>query len=558
MLEQSTTAEHSLFTLTELLHSVNQAIDCYLPETPWVKAEINHIRHKQTRYKRPFYQIELVEVVQGRNQAQAQAKIWPKNISIVHNFEQVTGTQLTHNLTILAQVKLEVHPLYGLQLEIIDIDPRYTLGVIEAQKQAIRDQLTAEGIINHNQQRPQPKDFTHVAVISPSQAAGLGDFKTSSSILESHQVCQFSYYTATFQSREAPDSIRQAIRSILSATPQPDAIILIRGGGAASDLHWLNELKLAREICLCPIPVMTGIGHAQDSTVLDEVAHTACHTPSKVIEYIRTTIQHQALQADQHWQNVCHRAQNTIAYKHNQIDHLRQRVQQSIVALLDQKCQAVKYYQSHIKRQLSHHVQLSAQHCHNYTQMIVQQGQRLIQDRQIHCRQHLRLIRNQARQLPTHYAHHADRRWQYIQHYCHRTTERYQSKVANYLQTLHQRARYQIQQQQWRVSQYSQLVQQKAQNLTQQWRQHYHHQYHTIAQNARYQQCQFAERFAHLKALIESHSPQKTLQKGFTMVQNHTGYAKSAYELNIDDQINIHFHDGQVPATVIHPEEFND
>ena len=184
---------------------------------------------------------------------------------------------------------------YGFSLDIDAIDPEYTLGELEARKQGIRAQLQAEGVFAANKQLPPPWDFNAVLVIAPMGGAGLGDFQAEADRLQLHGICRFTYALSRFQGEGAPTEIRSAMRAALgqktgTASSPFDAVVIIRGGGAVNDLVWLNDYGLARLICDLPIPVLTGIGHERDNTVLDEVAHARYDTPSKVIAGIEQHI----------------------------------------------------------------------------------------------------------------------------------------------------------------------------------------------------------------------------------------------------------------------------
>jgi exodeoxyribonuclease VII large subunit len=135
---------------------------------------------------------------------------------------------------------------------------------------------------------PPPLDFVRVAVISPETSAGLGDFQRESDRLQTATLCEFTFFRATFQGLDAPSSIRTAVQNALAAHRQSpfDALVVIRGGGSVTDLAWLNDLQLATVLCLCPLPVFTGIGHERDQTILDDIAHIRFDTPSKVALHI--------------------------------------------------------------------------------------------------------------------------------------------------------------------------------------------------------------------------------------------------------------------------------
>lgn len=225
----------------------------------------------------------------GNTIAQARAMIWASTAAeIVPAFERATGVVLGAGIKLLVRAKPTIHPVYGMSLVIDGIDPEYTLGDLEAKKREIRERLQREGLFDANKRLPPPWDYNAVLVVAPQEAAGLGDFRAEAERLQAFGICEFVYLASRFQGEGAPADIRAAILTALlgwrgHGGKAPDAVVIIRGGGAVNDLAWLNDYELARCICELPVPVLTGIGHERDSTLLDEVAHAKFDTPSKVI-----------------------------------------------------------------------------------------------------------------------------------------------------------------------------------------------------------------------------------------------------------------------------------
>ena len=174
------------------------------------------------------------------------------------------------------------------------MDPSYTLGDAEAKVIKIKQFLLQKGIFNNNKNLNCPEDFRLIAVISPKDAAGLGDFKKDASILQNYNLCHFDYYSAVFQGIDTSNSITSALSEILTKMVKfskcYDAVVIIRGGGASSDLTWLNDYAIAKAICLAPIPIFSGIGHHKDQTIIDQVTRQSFDTPSKVINFLITKI----------------------------------------------------------------------------------------------------------------------------------------------------------------------------------------------------------------------------------------------------------------------------
>src|SRR5699024_7060531 len=187
------------------------------------------------------------------------------------------------------------------------IDAEFMLGQLEAKRREIRARLKREGVYANNRQLPAPWAYGRVLVVTPERAAGLGDFQVEAKRLHQAGVCWFHYEVSRFQgagaAKEVVSAIDTGLQAMGSDTP-PDVIILIRGGGAVADLVWLEEYELVRFICDLAIPVYTGIGHERDKTLLDEVAHTAFDTPSKVIAGLEKQILQQVQAVKQFMQTL--------------------------------------------------------------------------------------------------------------------------------------------------------------------------------------------------------------------------------------------------------------
>jgi exodeoxyribonuclease VII large subunit len=290
--------ENSGVSLSSFLAQVGQAISTQVQRSQWVRAEISQLRSLNGGH----ISLELVEhSADGKLQARLQAFLWNSRAEgLWDKFERATGAHLAAGLKVMLQLSAEFNATYGLRAVVEDIDPAYTLGDIAAKLNAIRESLVAAGVFGLNQSLPPPTEFCRVAVISPKEAAGLGDFRQDANRLEQPGVCGFVYYTATFQGEDAPRSLLSAIsdlRSDIDNGQHFDAVCIIRGGGSVTDLYWLNDHALADAVCRLSIPVFTGIGHERDNTILDEVAHQRFDTPSKVIGHISGTIYANAGQA---------------------------------------------------------------------------------------------------------------------------------------------------------------------------------------------------------------------------------------------------------------------
>ena len=326
-------SKHEGISLSQMLSKVQKAIRVQLPGAVWVVAEIANLNSR-----RGHIYLELVETNSlGQTVASCRSMIWQRQASSLTSvFESQTGSELKVGQKLLLLVEASFHHQFGFSLVIQDIDPSYTLGEQERKLNEIRKSLLTKGIYALNKEHPLPKDFFRIAVIAPIQAAGLGDFRADADILQKNGLCEFKYFYSSFQGNSAETELLEALQAVTSLHKSNayDALVIIRGGGAKLDLNQLNIEVIAEKICHLPIPVLSGIGHERDNTIIDEVAHTRLDTPSKVIAFIQQQIFEQAKKAKTHWQSIEKSSEIRVHYLHNQINQQFARIQnnsQSVV-----------------------------------------------------------------------------------------------------------------------------------------------------------------------------------------------------------------------------------
>ena len=285
--------------LSQLLAGVASAVVAAYKSGVWTTVEVAAVNARNGHVY-----LELSERdTRGSLVAKIGGTIWSGTADrILPEFERATGVSLAPGIKLLVRARPVYKPQYGISVDIDAIDPDYTLGDLEARKREIRERLQAEGRYAAQKALPAPWDYNALLVVSPDDAAGLGDFKAEAQRLASFGVCRFVYATSRFQGERAAAEIGTALLGALDRWMAehdcgPDAVVLIRGGGPVNDLAWLNDYALAKLVCDLPMPVFTGIGHERDSTVLDEVAHTAFDTPSKVIASVEQLIVRRAGEA---------------------------------------------------------------------------------------------------------------------------------------------------------------------------------------------------------------------------------------------------------------------
>ncbi|WP_319379658.1 exodeoxyribonuclease VII large subunit [Thiomicrorhabdus sp.] len=300
-------------SLSMVMRKVQLALRQQFSQTLWLTAEIANLNNN-----RGHLYLELSESDQhGKVLASCRATIWKSQAeSIAKRFHEATGNSLEKGLKILCQAEVNFHEIYGFSLNIQEIDPSYTLGELQQQQQKIRQALKTAGIFENNRLLQLADDFFRIAVIAPPEAAGLGDFRADAKRLQRHHLCDFTYFYSSFQGSNAERDLLtsfEAVQAIHHKHPF-DALVIIRGGGSKLDLNNLNIESVAKQICLATLPVLTGIGHERDLTILDEVANRHFDTPSKVIAFIRQSIVQQAQKARYNWQQIS--AQSQLKLKH--------------------------------------------------------------------------------------------------------------------------------------------------------------------------------------------------------------------------------------------------
>lgn len=271
--------------LSALLTKVKRAIEDNMAGTYWLNAEIANLQmHNGNLY------LQLAEMdSNGKEICTSRAIVWRNDLNYIQQkFQSETGNQLVKGLKVLVKVKVSYQIKYQMSLVVVDIDPSFTLGGMEAKVKKIRDRIVALGLYDKNKNFVMPDYFKNVAVVSPNDAAGLGDFKADADKLESYGICNFHYYTAIFQGNSASKTVSDAIKkaSFDSLNNGYDAIVVIRGGGAKTDLHFLNEFDIAKQLAESKVPVFVGVGHERDRVFIDEIAFRSFDTPSKVIGFI--------------------------------------------------------------------------------------------------------------------------------------------------------------------------------------------------------------------------------------------------------------------------------
>ena len=277
--------EKKTISLLELNQKIRNVMETNFPDTYRVVAEISEIKVNA----RGHCYLELIEKAPDSDQpaARARAMIWAYTFRILKPyFETTTGQTLTAGIKVLVEAEVTFHEVYGLSLNIKDIDPAYTLGEMAVKRKEIIEQLRREGILEMNKQLPFPLVPQRIAIISSETAAGYQDFVHQLLNHPGRYHFDLELFPAMMQGKEAGDTIIAALETIYKREKDFDVVAIIRGGGSQADLSSFDNYRLAQHIAQFPLPVITGIGHEKDETVADLVAFAGLKTPTAVAEFI--------------------------------------------------------------------------------------------------------------------------------------------------------------------------------------------------------------------------------------------------------------------------------
>ncbi len=272
-------------TLFELNQKVKEAITQSLTNQFWVIAEISEIKENSSGHC--YLELIQKEDLKDYPKAKARATIWAYTYRMLKPyFETSTGRPLSSGIKILVQVEVVFHEVYGYSLNITDIEPSFTIGDIEQKRRETIEKLVAEGVFDMNKGLEIPILPKRVAVVSSPTAAGLQDFVNQLLHNNAGYVVEHTLFAANMQGAEAEESIIAALNKIYENHDDFDVVAIIRGGGSQADLSCFDSYWLSAHVAQFPIPILTGIGHDKDISVVDLVAHTKLKTPTAVAEFI--------------------------------------------------------------------------------------------------------------------------------------------------------------------------------------------------------------------------------------------------------------------------------
>src|SRR5690606_33165939 len=277
-------ASKQIFPLSKLTAAIENVINTHCSRVVWVKAEIVRLNHyKHTGHCFP----ELVEKKDGKVIAEIRGNIWKTHFEIINTkFRNVLNEDLGDDMTVVLQATVTYHPVYGISLNIFDIDPEYTLGELAKQKAETILRLQKENIYTANKELSPALLPKTIAIISVSTSKGYLDFIN---VIENNPwkyKFHFLLYPAVLQGERAVSTIVEQLKNIKKNLVHFDAVVILRGGGGEIGLSCYDSYELARAIARFPLPVLTGIGHSTNQTVSELVSWQSFITPTKLAEFL--------------------------------------------------------------------------------------------------------------------------------------------------------------------------------------------------------------------------------------------------------------------------------
>lgn len=318
--------ERQELSLLELNNRVKGAVLNAFPETCWVRAEMSDVR---TNAASGHCYLEFVEknAITGQLVAKARGSIWAKTFRMLKPyFEMETGQLFASGLKVLVKVSVEFHELYGYSLTVLDIDPAYTLGDMIRKRLEIIRQLKEEGVFTLNKELPFPTLPKRIAVITSPTAAGYEDFLNQLANNKAGYPFYTKLFPALMQGERTEASVIAALDRVYRYADCFDVVVIIRGGGATSDLNSFDSYLLAANCAQFPLPIITGIGHERDDTILDLVAHTRMKTPTAVAEFLIGQMDKAAAEVNDLQQAVCRMATDILSKQKNFLQLLGSRL----------------------------------------------------------------------------------------------------------------------------------------------------------------------------------------------------------------------------------------
>ena len=325
-------------TLLQLQERIREGIEEAVPPVVWITAEIGELKMHSSGH----CYLEFVSYREKGHAVAAKARgtIWSSTFRLLKPyFETTAGVALTSGLNVLVKVQVSFSPIYGLSLNVLDIDPSFTVGELELKRQQTIARLKDEGCFDMNSSLQIPSLPRRIAIVSSPTAAGYRDFMKQLHGNEGGFRFHTELFAAQMQGEVAPESIVAALENIASREMEFDAVAIIRGGGAAMDLVCFDDYTLAVNIAQFPLPVVTGIGHDHDFHIADMVAHTWLKTPTAAADFFVDAFMQQYQFIMHLFQRISLTLAQKISIERQRLLQLHNSMAQSVAALVSRRRQ---------------------------------------------------------------------------------------------------------------------------------------------------------------------------------------------------------------------------
>ncbi|MBQ0061972.1 MAG: exodeoxyribonuclease VII large subunit [Bacteroidales bacterium] len=343
--------EQNVLSLYELNRLVRNVLEDAFDQSYWIQAELSDVGVNRTGH----CYVDFVQKAPKGNAiiARARGTIWANVYALLAPyFEQQTGQRFAAGIKVLVKVEVNYHEAYGFSLNVIDIDPTYTLGDLARRRQEILRQLEEEGVLTLNKELEMPVLPQRVAVISAATAAGYGDFCNQLFNNPKGFVFYPKLFPAVMQGEQTEKTIISALNVIAEEQEKWDVVVIIRGGGATSDLASFDTYLLAANVAQFPLPIITGIGHERDDTVLDMISHTRVKTPTAAAEFLIDRIDESACKLEELAQRMAYLIEFRRVQEERKIDALWNSVEQIVQRRITQGEHTIQLLQQRLRMAL--------------------------------------------------------------------------------------------------------------------------------------------------------------------------------------------------------------
>lgn len=351
------------YTLFELNQALKTTLSERFAQPLWVRCEISELKHQHYGH----YYLTLIEKAPHSSEiiAKQQATIWKSNTHIVEEFNQVMDQPLSSGMNVLVLVKLVYHVQFGLSLNILRLDPNYTQGALAIKRRETIEQLKTEGVFDLNKMYTMPLLPGRIALISSPQAAGYEDFIKQLSSSKLPYRLSVTLFPAIMQGNNTEPTILAQLDEIMEQLDQFDVVVIVRGGGAVADLAAFDSYNLAYNLAQFPLPIISGIGHEKDQSVVDLIAHTTVKTPTAAAEFILNCFNQAMLTVNSLSDRLKLASLSTLNQEKTKLNTIKIQLPSKASKRLEQEKNRLNQYKMRLKGQATTKLRLEAQQLQN-------------------------------------------------------------------------------------------------------------------------------------------------------------------------------------------------